>query len=153
MEDTPKEAKLHEGSASSVRLPSQVSNAFLRRYPKRGDGYFSSPPTHAGNLYALPFHGQDEIIIPHYVGENKEEFETSGLRKIDQGRFSLQSTMFGGLQQEHRSSPVNACEQLSALLSRNNLEVVPIQVLKTIEELVFRAGEASTSDEPVPNEF
>ena len=73
--------------------------------------------------------------------------------RLTKDRFPPQSTIFGGLQQEHRSPPVNAHEQLSTLLSRNNLEVVPIQILKAIEELVFGTGEASASDESVPNEF
>ena len=41
--------------------------------PKRGDGYFFFTTNHAGNLYAFPFYGQDEIIIPHHGGGCKRE--------------------------------------------------------------------------------
>jgi hypothetical protein len=33
--------------------------------PNAAMATFSSPPTHAGNLYAAPFYRQDEVIIPH----------------------------------------------------------------------------------------
>ena len=50
--DTSEEAKLHEGSILSLaRLHKRSSQAFLRRYPKRGGGYGCSPPARAGNLF------------------------------------------------------------------------------------------------------
>ena len=67
--DTPKEAKLHEGSASSVRRSGLSFSGFTSdAIPNAARVTFSSPPTHAGNLYVLPFYGQDEIIIPHHGG-------------------------------------------------------------------------------------
>ena len=48
---------------------------------------FSSPPTHAGNLYVLPFYRQDEIIIPNHLGENKGEFEIEGFYAQAGGRW------------------------------------------------------------------
>jgi hypothetical protein len=53
---------------------------------------FSSPPTHAGNLYALPF-WQDEIIIPYDGGGCKREFEIV-VRQFIGHRFSMQHIIF-----------------------------------------------------------
>ena len=72
-EETPKEAKLHEGSASSVRPHVRVSKAFTWRYPKRGVGYGCSPTIHAGNLSSRPLWGKTEISIPHSPAAFKRE--------------------------------------------------------------------------------
>ena len=48
---------------------------FFSCYPKRGDSYFFFTINHAGNLYASPFYGQDETIIPHHGWGCKREFE------------------------------------------------------------------------------
>ena len=47
----------------------------LDAIPNAAMATFSSPPTHAGNLYALPFYEQDMKIIPHHGGVCKGEFE------------------------------------------------------------------------------
>ena len=54
-----------------VKFPTLSCDAI----PNAAMATFSSPPTHAGNLYASPFYGQDEIIIPHHGGGCKREFE------------------------------------------------------------------------------
>ena len=68
LKDTPKEAKLHEGSASSVRLSGVSFSRFHLTLPKRGDGYFSSPPTllRANATEGKP-RGQSGCFTPYRV--------------------------------------------------------------------------------------
>ena len=54
MEIQTKEAKLHEGSASSLCLHCASFRGFRMTRPKRGGGYGCSPPHHAGNLLLCP---------------------------------------------------------------------------------------------------
>ena len=79
-ENAPREAKLHEGSASLVRFLESSFLHFTRNaIPNAAMATFSSPPTHAGNLYASPSYRQDETIIPHHGGVCKREFEIINL--------------------------------------------------------------------------
>ena len=90
-EETPKEAKLHEGSASSVRPHVRVSKAFTWRYPKRGVGYGCSPTIHAGNLSSRPLWGKTEISIPHSPAGFKREMP---FLEIAQGYFERCSRLY-----------------------------------------------------------
>ncbi len=61
------------GSAFLMRLSGASFRGFHLTLPKRGGGYFSSPPARAGNLFVLPFGGQGTNIIPHPSADFKRE--------------------------------------------------------------------------------
>ena len=63
--DTTKEAKLHEGSAFSLRLCVSSFLHFHTTLPKRGGGYVCSSTTHVGHLSSHPY-GQDEMSITDF---------------------------------------------------------------------------------------
>ena len=79
LKDTTKEAKLHEGSASSLRLSGDRLSGFHPTRPKRGGGYGCSPPHHAGNLivspsYAKATESKTARIIPYRKIKYKRKF-------------------------------------------------------------------------------
>jgi hypothetical protein len=88
---------------------------------------FSSPPTHAGNLYASPFYGQDEIIIPHHGGGCKREFEIIKRRPAI-GRVSFLFDKLDFLK------PLGS----SDFLCLDEAEIVAFEVANAAKELVFR---------------
>ena len=73
--DTTKEAKLHEGSALSLRPCESLLLHFLSTRPKRGGGYGCSPTTHAGNLFAPPYSGETARMIPYPAANCKRNLK------------------------------------------------------------------------------
>ena len=105
---------------------------FTLTLPKRGDGYFSSPPSTRAICTSHPCR-QNANIVPHYRGENKEKFGEickrglSGCRRAEEHKW-LDKSCNHGAEKSHGEE--GRLEEECCADEQRRAEAPPVKVVR-----------------------